>query len=54
MGGLGAVGLAVHPPTLHLRELGTWLVAAFAASRLLGQEMRLGRDCGHWEKAGGW
>lgn len=45
IGGLGAV----HPPAL---ELGPWLAAAFTASRLLGQEMGLGRACGHWEVVG--
>lgn len=49
VGGLGAVDLAVRPPAL---ELGPWLAAAFTASRLLGQEMGLGRACGHWEAVG--
>lgn len=54
VGELGAVALPVHPPTPCLRELGTWLVEAFAASRLFDQVTRLGRACGHLEKVGGW
>lgn len=54
VGELGAVELAVHHRPPSLRELGAWLVAAFAASRLLGRETRLGRARGRWEKAGGW
>lgn len=43
VGGLGSVALAVHHRPPSLREPGVWLVAAFAVSRLLGQETRLGQ-----------
>lgn len=30
------VGLDMNPPTLHLREIGMWLIAAFVAKQAVG------------------